>query len=197
MDADIIVSLSPSLSKAINEIQALQWKIVYGRKGGGSYANRNTRQITVDPAEQHDPLSLAQTIAHEVGHAKYKAKPPLPPSGLTRHEYIQLNTTQHLHDEGAANFMNAKARDEILQNSSGQEDIGIAGAQRDRYQQIYDDYKAGNVDEESASIEMGELFGDGEETSNTHETYKTYYGNPYAKHWDSNYKDVPPGGTAP
>jgi uncharacterized Zn-binding protein involved in type VI secretion len=197
MDTDIIVSLSATLSAAINELQALNWKMVFGKKDGGSSANRNTRVITIDSAKQNDPHALAQTIAHEIGHAKHNLAPPIPPSGLTRDEYIQQNTYRHLDDEGAANFMNAKARDEIRQNSKGREDIGIAGAQKDEYQQIYDEHQAGEVDEEGAKAEMGELFGDGEKTSNTHETYNTYYGKPYANSWDANCKNVTPGGTAP
>jgi uncharacterized Zn-binding protein involved in type VI secretion len=195
MNVDILVSLSPTLSEAINALQQNGWSIEYGKAAGGSFANRDQQIITVDVAEQGQATALAQTVAHEVGHAKYALDPYVPPSGLTRAQYIQQNTERHLDDEGAANFMNARARQEILNN--GSQDIGIAGTQQAQYEQIYKDHTAGNIDERAASHQMGQLFGNGETTSTTGDTYNTYYGKDYADHWDNNYQGVRPGDRAP
>jgi type VI secretion system secreted protein VgrG len=192
---DLLVSLSPSLSSDVNSILKAGWTFSKGLPGKGSFARRDTKTIVIDPDDVNDTRTLVQTLAHEVGHARFVHPPYRPPSGLTREEYVRKNLENDLTDEGAANFSNARARGEIT--ASGGPDIGIAGSQQERYQSIYDEYQAGRIDQPTAEQKMGALFGRGERTSTTNELYEDYYGKGYRKFWDTNLGNVPPGGKAP
>jgi hypothetical protein len=108
---------------------------------------------------------------------------------------VQRNVDRHLRDEGAANFSNARARDVILQSDGP--DIGVAGAQEESYKGIYEAHKNGTLDQDTASEQMGQHFGNGERTSTTGESYSDDYGKSYRDQWDKTYPNVPPGGTAP
>lgn len=193
-DADRLMSLSPHLVQQIQELQRDGWKFVYGTAGGGSFANRGTKTITVDANERGNPTALAQTMSHEVGHAKYTPDAYTPPSGLTRQQYVDQNTMHSLKDEGEATLNNAQSRQEILRN--GGPDIGIAGANPGQYDTIYQNYAAGNVTRDQAREQIGTVFGTGEHTSNTGQAYGDYYGDAYRNFWDTN---VTPGanGKAP
>jgi hypothetical protein len=57
-----------------------------------------------------------QTIARESGHPLYSEDPYVKPGGSTRPQYVDANAKRNLKDEGEATLMNARIRDEILQN---------------------------------------------------------------------------------
>jgi hypothetical protein len=60
-----------------------------------------------------------------------------------------------------------------------------AGPQDAKYQQIYNDYKAGKITDEQAKHRMGQVFADGERTSTSGQTYRDYYSDAYEKKWDA------------
>jgi uncharacterized Zn-binding protein involved in type VI secretion len=195
MDIDVLASLSPSLSAGLNDLKKKGWRLQVGPAGKGSYCQRAQKVIVLDQNDLKSPAVAVQTLAHEAGHAQFKPAPAVPAKGLTRAQYIKANVSRHLDDEGAANFSNARARQEIV--AGGGPDIQVAGAQNAKYQQIYRDQQAGRIDRPTAEHQMGTLFGQGESTSTTGQKYDDYYGDGYAKHWDATYPGVPPGAVAP
>ncbi len=85
-----------------------------------------------------------------------------------------------LGDEGAATLSNIKVQREIMAN--GGPNIGVAGnhANAPGYNAAYNQYaKDGNA--EKARDTIGAIFGKGEKTSNSGESYADYYGDWYDK----------------
>jgi uncharacterized Zn-binding protein involved in type VI secretion len=187
-DVDTLANQSPTLQNNIRALQQNGWTIQYGPAGGGSYTSRDTKTIVVDQNEQGNATAVAQTLAHESGHAMYTPDPYVPPNGLTRDQYIQQNTNHDLKDEGEATMTNVQVRNEILGN--GGPDIGVAGAQSDQYQQIAAQ-NAGPGQRDTARQAIGDAFADGEHPSTSPgQTYRQYYGQTYADYWDQH---VAPG----
>ncbi|HEX4353213.1 MAG TPA: hypothetical protein VHZ95_09870 [Polyangiales bacterium] len=193
---DALVGQSPTLTHDLQALQANGWTVRYGHAGEtGSFSRRDQKVIVIDPSEQGQPAMLAQTLAHEAGHAQYTPSPYVPPSGLTKAQYVQRNVDHNLADEGAATLENMETRAEILQH--GGPDIGIAGTQPAQYQQIYNQYKAGTITSEQARNQIGNVYGNGEHTSTTGEAYGAYYGHAYETQWNQSYAGKPPGFVAP
>jgi hypothetical protein len=188
-EVDGILSKSPTMARDWKDLQAKGWKIREGEAGKGTYADRDRKTIVVDPSEKGNVNRVSQLIAHEAGHAQHGLAPKVSDAGLTKEQFVQRNLQRHLDDEGAANFENAKVRDEIKQN--GGPDIGIAGTQSARYEAIYEDYKAGRISEAEARTRMGNLFADGEHPStDPGKTYREYYSKQYEDEWNTKH---PPG----
>lgn len=182
-----IAEMSPTLTGNIQKLKSKNWKFKIGTAGGGSYADKNKKEITIDITETGNPAGYVQTLAHETGHALYTADPYVPPNGLTKDQYVNTNVRSCLKDEGEATLMNAQVREEILQ--SGGPDIGIAGSQAASYKKSYSDYKV-HGDREKAREEIGNIFASKEKPStDPGKTYADYYAEPYQNYWDSN----PPG----
>ncbi len=171
-DVDALAAKSPTLQKQLEELQKDGWKIVYGKPGGGSFADRSTKTITLDPNGKGDTAGTVQTLAHEAGHAKY----PYVPDESSRDKYVK----GALADEGAATLNNIKVQREI--NDAGGPDIGIAGntANHKAYNDAFDQFKK-DGDEAKARDTIGGIFGKGEKTSNTNQPYEEYYGSDYDK----------------
>jgi hypothetical protein len=173
-DVAAIVAQSPSLTSDLKALEQAGWTIVT-QNGGGSYCDSTNKTITVDVANP-DAAGIVQTLAHEVGHATYTGTVDT----SSREAYI----ASMLANEGAATLNNIKVQREILAN--GGPDIGIAGqsANHAGYNAAYDDFlKTGDLDAARAAI--GAIFGYGETTSNTGQTYHDYYGSAYDKHYGS------------
>jgi len=169
---DKLAAKSPSLQKDIKQLQADGWKIDYGTAGKGSFADRNSipPKITIDSALQGQTEQATQTLAHEVGHALHPYKDDLSSKAAF------LKGT--LGDEGAATLNNIKVQREIIKNSGP--DIGIAGnpANHAAYTKAYDQMlKDGNA--AAARDAIGTVFGSGEQTSTTLQSYADYYGGWY------------------
>jgi hypothetical protein len=193
---DTLVGQSPTLTHDLQALQANGWTVRYGHAGEtGSFSRRDQKVIVIDPNEQGQPATLAETLAHEAGHAQYTPSAYLPPSGLTKAQYVQRNVDHNLADEGAATLENMETRAQILQH--GGPDIGIAGTQPTQYQQIYNRYKAGTITREQACSQIGNVYGNGEHTSTTGEPYAAYYGHAYEAQWNQSYNGQPPGFVAP
>lgn len=166
-----ILKNSPTLSKQLEQLQKDGWSIKYGKAGKGSFASRASKSITIDPDSGSSPEQLTQTVSHEVGHATYKKEP----DKSSKKAYVDSK----LAGEGAATLNNIKVQREIKKN--GGKDIGIAGTQTKKYDKAYDEYEK-DGDEDNARTKIGEIFGNGETTSNTNETYNDYYGDSYDKY---------------
>ncbi|CAM3385979.1 hypothetical protein [Burkholderia ubonensis] len=169
-DVDQLAAKSPSLQSDLRKLDEEDWEINFGPSGGGSFADRRRKIITIDGDLKDHPVSATQTLAHEVGHATY----PLREDCSSKAAYV--NST--LDDEGAATINNIKARREILAN--GGQDIGISGnsANHASYNKAYDQFLL-DGDADAARRAIGEQFGEGELTSNTRQPYAEYYGNWY------------------
>ncbi|MFN7916984.1 MAG: hypothetical protein U0Q55_16695 [Vicinamibacterales bacterium] len=180
--ADKIINQSPTLRTNLEQLQKNGWTIRLGAAGKGTFADRAKKVITVDANDKGSPATLAQSLAHESGHALYQKDPYVPPAGLTRDEYVSRNVNASLKDEGEATLMNIDVRDEIRKN--GGPDIGIAGTQGREYQRIARKYPDAK-DRDKARREIGTVFADTEHPSNdTTKTYKDYYSKPFADHYD-------------
>lgn len=171
-EVDAIAAKSPSLQQKLNRLQNDGWQIQFGPAGGGSTCSRPDKVIKIDGAKMGDPVAIAQTLAHEAGHATY----------TPRHDFTSKNAyvRSALADEGAATLSNIQARREILAN--GGADIGIAGnkANAEAYNAAYDQFLR-DGDENKARDTIGTIFGRGERTSNTGLAYEDYYGGWYDK----------------
>lgn len=170
VDTAALAAKSPSLSADLSALQAKGWKVVLGTAGGGSFADKTAKQITIDRNQVGNPAAAVQTLAHEAGHARYVGKA----DGSSREAYIK----SYLRDEGAATLANIRAQREI--KAGGGADIGIAGnaANQPAYNKAYDAYVKGQ-DLAKARDAIGTIYGDGEKTSNTNQTYRNYYGSAY------------------
>jgi len=177
-----IAAQSPTLGKQLDSLESNGWTIVRGTSGGGSYADRQSKSIVIDPNQTAE--QQVSVIAHEVGHAGY-AKPPQQAATptMTRDQYVAANVNRELVDEGNAQLNAAMIRGEIQGNKGP--DIGMPGTQTAAYQGVYDKFKNGSLTRDQAVDQMGNLMGN-ERTSTTGENYRQYYGKPYEKHWDKN-----------
>ncbi len=197
-DVDLLAGMSPALTQRIRELQAQGWNIRYSRPGDppGTFCDRTTRSIVIDPVANSTPESRVQALAHEAGHAGYTEPPYVPPTGLTRQEYIDRNTARNLGDEGEATLFNAQARREIMNN--GGPDVGIAGAQSQQYSNVYDQYANGTLTRDQARTQIGQVFANGETPStSTGQNYGQYYGSTYSQFWDQHYPGQGPNWRAP
>ena len=176
---------SPTLVANLIALTNGGWTVQAGTAGGGTFANRSSRTITIDPNDIGNPLGCTQSLAHETGHAMYTLDPEVPMDGLSREQYVEQNTARHLRDEGEATLTNAEVREEILHTSGGGSDIGIAGTHTDEYQGVYDRYRESG-DRNAARDEIGGIFGHGEHPSNsTGQDYSDYYGSDYGTAYDN------------
>jgi uncharacterized Zn-binding protein involved in type VI secretion len=182
-DIDALVDKSDTLKSNLQALLEQGWTISYGTPGGGTFANRNTKSIVVDPNEAGNPAAVVQGLAHESGHALYKMDPYVPPDGLTKDEYVQRNLDRHLKDEGEATLMNAQVRNEI--NGNGGPDIGIAGAQPAKYADMAAE-DADYADRDDVRRRIGSEYADNEHTSTPpNPSYRDYYSKTYSDHYDA------------
>ncbi|EMQ9922931.1 type VI secretion system Vgr family protein [Enterobacter hormaechei] len=174
-DVDGLVDKSPTMKNDIATLKKRGWTFEEGEAGKGTFANRQTRVITVDKNELGNPKAVVQSLSHESGHALYE--PNIDVS--SRDAY--LNSA--LSDEGAATLNNIRVQREILANKGG--DIGIAGnpANQSQYNRIYDSLERGGIKESEARTQIGRIFGKGEQTSTTGQYYEDYYGGWYDKNY--------------
>lgn len=178
---------SPTLEKQLKEIEKDGWKIKLGKEGGGSYANRQTKTIVI--AKGKTPEGNVGTIAHEVGHARYK-----PPAQVRFGEavdgadYVSRNVDIHLHDEAHAKWNSAVVRDEILENTGT--DIGLSG--RTDYVDIWDRYESDAITRGQAMDEIATGMG-GETMSTTRRRYRDFYTEQYQQYWRNHESTLPRG----
>lgn len=172
-DVNALIAKSPSLKADLKKLRDAGWGIEYGDPGGGSYANRRDRVITLDGNLKGSPAAYTQTLAHEVGHATYPYQEDL----TSKMAYVRGTMA----DEGAATMSNIRTQREILGN--GGTDIGVAGRNHASYNAAYDQFL---MDGNAAACRdaIGAAFGN-EITSSTGQTYNEYYGGWYDKTFSS------------
>ncbi len=183
-NVDKMVGQSPKLSRNVKRLQKKGWTINSG-DGGGCYANRSNKTIYIDNSQGVE--DQVQSLAHEVGHARYKPKTKKGMDKFTaKDDYVKQNVGVDMDDEGAATIMNLKVRDEILKKNPNS-DIGVAGANADKYKNLWQDHKKKGIfgSEDKLRGKIANEFGQGEITSTTNEKYDDYYGNFYKQQWDS------------
>ncbi len=161
-----IASKSPSLTADLKALEADGWKVQFGPAGGGTFCDKDAKTITIDANEQGNATGLVQSLAHEAGHARYSYTPDYTSSKT----YLEGT----LGDEGQATLSNIRAQREIL--AAGGPDIGIAGdpANQPAYNAAYDRYVQ-TGDAATARHDIGQIYGKGEHTSTTGQSYEDYY----------------------
>lgn len=180
-----MVIQSPTLVADLIALNNQGWVVRAGTAGNGTFADRSTREIVIDPTGIGNALGCTQLLAHEAGHARYPLEPEVPMTGLTREQYVSQNTDRHLRDEGEATLRNAEVREEIKNTSGGANDIGIAGTHTNEYQAAYERYEESG-DRSAARTEIGNIFGHGERPStSTGQDYSAFYGSSYATNYDA------------
>jgi hypothetical protein len=168
--ANAILAKSPTLQRDLEDLAEQNWIVLYGEPGKGSFVQRSSdmpSRIVLDGIYKENAPGTIQTLAHEVGHAKYMFTVDLTNKAACLDSFLS--------DEGAATLKNIEVQREVLAN--GGPDIGIAGDPRNHsaYNRVYDGYlKSGNA--RTARRDIGSIFGSGEYTSNTRQTYGSYYG---------------------
>ncbi|WP_261134403.1 hypothetical protein [Serratia entomophila] len=168
-----LAAKSPTLRQNISDLEKKKWKFNQGVAGKWTFADKRLKTITIDSNELDNPQQVVQSLAHESGHALYK--PHMDTS--TREQFLNSS----LSDEGAATLNNIRVQREIIAN--GGPDIAIAGnpANQPNYNVIYDALERKEISEVQARESIGRIFGKGEITSNTGESYEDYYGGWYDK----------------
>jgi hypothetical protein len=167
---DAIAAKSPTLQQNLKYLDDLGWNINYGPSNGGSHYNKDTKNIVIDSNHQIDPIAAARALSHEIGHAMYSYQYQYDYSSRTA--YIN----SRLADEGAATMKTIQIQREI--KAVGGPNIGEPTTNFGQYNKIYDQYLR-DEDAVAARRKIGVLYGTGEMTSNTMETYEVYYGKLY------------------
>lgn len=181
-DVDKELVKCPKFAQNIKELQDKGWSIEYGEKGKGSYCNKKAKKIVIDEKKKGNTAAVLETLAHESGHAMYTPDPYIPPDGLTKEEYASKNANRSLKDEGEATLTNIEMK-ECLKANGGM-DIGVAGSQKDKYQDIAKKYPDAK-DRDKARQEIGDVFADKEHPStDKSKTYRQYYEKPYNDAYD-------------
>jgi hypothetical protein len=169
---DRLVALSPVLREQMVDLLQKKWVFSWGKAGDGSYCVKtNPPRIVVDSAEKDNVVDVVQTLAHEVGHARYTVRPDY----SSKENYVDSN----LADEGAATLNNIKVQRDL--KATGGPDIGIAGnpGNRAAYNSAYDQFES-DGDEAAARRSIGQTFGAGEISSvqvdGKYVNYNEYYG---------------------
>lgn len=173
-DVVALASKSPSLMNDMAKLQKAGWHVQLGEAGKGTSTDRVNNMITIDRAELGHPSTVVQSLAHEVGHARY--------GDHINNSSRAANVRSHLADEGAATISNIRDEREIIAHHGP--DIGIAGnpANTKAYNNAYNHYLKTH-DAAQARNTIGTIYGHGEITSTTHQPYADYYGSAYdARH---------------
>lgn len=171
------IAKSPTLSKQIDNLTKSGWKFQYGKSGGGTFADRNSKTITIDPDQSKQPAVLLESLAHEAGHASRPAPSFSPIGKRTKAQFVKANVHECLLDEADATINNIKVKQELARNKGLS--IGVAGAHGEQYEKLY------NSDPKSAREKIAQTFGSGEHPSNQPDkTYSQYYGKGYEDYYD-------------
>jgi hypothetical protein len=164
-----LVRMSESLTEQLNQLLKDGWSVRRGPASGGFFADRVAKEIVI---REGTAVSEVGEMGHEVGHGVGPEPPEISKNGLTEAEYVRQDVANRMADEGRAQFNAAKVRDEIVSN--GGDDPGIPGQQQQQYQDIYDQYKNGNITQEEAEQQMASTM-ENETTSTTGDNYRDYY----------------------
>jgi type VI secretion system secreted protein VgrG len=152
-----LLDMSPSLRRLWEIATNAGWKLELTNEGKSRAEAGKPPRVLINPAdikEGGDPFAkMASLVAHEMGHSGTPYQPQIEADNQA--EFVAKNVAKDLQHEGAAAFINAKVRDEIIAN--GGPDIGIRGGLDEWYISVYEDYKAGRITESQAIDRMAEL----------------------------------------
>jgi hypothetical protein len=187
-EVDDLMAKSPTLTAQYDQLRKDGWTVRYGAEDDGNFADRDAKVITIAPSGRGDAVGLVQTMAHEVGHAQYTLEPEVGMDGLTERKYVKSNTMRNLRDEGEATINNLQVRQEILGATASDEDpgvdIGVAGAQAEKYKKLFAKYKdPTGKDRGALRDDIAKLYGRGEEPSGEEGNYWDYYAGYWKELW--------------
>jgi hypothetical protein len=160
------VNASPTLKEQLKQLKKDDWKIRYTSGGVGSSQNGIVRI----PRGSDE----ARLLAHEVGHATSG----LHPDQCTMDRKTFVDT--QLKSEGAAVINTIKVQREVDLGSP----ITPGLINHDRYNDIYDNFKAGKITEDDARTEIGKIYRNGEYIEVASGEYVPY-GEIYGQMWDN------------
>jgi len=189
-DVNKMSQKSATLKDNIVKLQNDGWTIKKGIAGKGSFADRSTKTITIDPSEGTKDIVVG--LAHETGHADY-TKPADPsveddsPSIAKGKEYIRKVVENCLLDEGQAQIVACKTAKEL--EAAGETGISIPGANSDKYKEIYEKIEAGTLTMDQGRKEMAKVMAT-ETTSNSSENYIDYYSKDPREDWNAAHPDA-------
>ncbi|HNW75069.1 MAG TPA: hypothetical protein PKN44_15675 [Bacteroidales bacterium] len=179
---DKAIDKCPKFAENLKKLQNEGWSFEYGEKGKGSYCQKSAKKIVIDADEKNNTALVVQTMAHESGHAMYKADPYVPPDGLTKADYASKNANSSLKDEGEATLTNIEMKKCLKDN--GGISINVAGVNAKKYEKIAEKYPD-SKDRDKARQEIGDIFADGEHPSTAPDkTYRQNYEQPYLDYYD-------------
>jgi type VI secretion system secreted protein VgrG len=152
-----LLDMSPSLRRLWEIAKNAGWKLELTNEGKSRAVKSDPPKVLINPAdikEGGDPFAkMASLVSHEMGHAGTPYQDRIEADNMA--DFVAKNVAKDLQHEGAAAFVNAKTRDEIIAN--GGPDIGIRGGLDEWYISVYEDYKAGRITESQAIDRMAEL----------------------------------------
>jgi hypothetical protein len=152
-----LLDMSPSLRRLWESATKAGWKLELTNEGKSRAEAGKPPRVLINPAdinEGGDPFSkMASLVSHEMGHAGTPYQDRIEADNMA--DFVSKNVAKDLQHEGAAAFVNAKTRDEII--AAGGPDIGIRGGLDEWYISVYEDYKAGRITESQAIDRMAEL----------------------------------------
>jgi type VI secretion system secreted protein VgrG len=151
------------------------YRVTWGEPGAGSYINRTTKLVVIDPKHKGQDAVIAGILAHEMGHAFHNPKhgdvPKIDDPNMAQWVLDQMQKS--LDDEGEAILKQFQIRDAQLKE--GQPPITIFGNRKADYEAIYQRFLK-DRDREKARREIGELVGKYEHPSTAPGmTYADYY----------------------
>lgn len=181
------INQSPMLTGQIIQLQRNGWSFVPGTPGKGTFADRSTRTITLDPNLSATPADNLTSLSHEVGHARRRNPSAGPMKGKTAKQYIDGGIHQNLLDEADATINNIRVRQDLINH--GGPTIGIAGAHGNDYLKFY------NTNRKTARENTANMFGSGEHPSNQPgSTYAQYYRPYWQQKWNAAHPKKAGGG---
>jgi hypothetical protein len=131
---------------------------------------------------------MAETLAHETGHAEY-TKPPDPsvednnPSIAKGRDYIRRCVENSLLDEGQAQIVACKTAKEL--EAKGETGINIPGGHSAKYKEIYDKIEAGTLSMDEGRKEMAKVMATETVSGPGNRNYVDYYSDKPRADWNS------------
>lgn len=172
-----IINESPMLQEQILESSDLGYTMEMGPAGGGSYMDPAASRIVIESGMSDE--WTASVVAHEVGHSLYDF-PYQPPDGLSRADFIRVNTEASLLDEANARFNEIALERDLIANGSG---ASVASSWGPDHHAVLQGLQNGSLTQEAAINQIANDFR-GYTTSTTGELYPVYYGNAYGDIYD-------------
>jgi hypothetical protein len=190
-DVNKLAGESETLKDNLVDLQNSGWTIQRVPAGQKSYTDRPNKIIYV--AQEASAKDVAETLAHETGHAEY-TKPPDPsvedhsPTIAKGKAFIRKSVENSLLDEGQAQIVACKTAKEL--EAKGETGINIPGGHSDEYKAVYDKIEAGTLTMDKGRIEMAKIMATEVVSGPGNRNYVDYYSDQPRAKWNSKHPDA-------